>query len=169
MVGEWSQKVKECVLHFVISQAGSTSSTSSTCARASRAAVTCKRLVQPAVVHHWISSTQYCSWWGSHSYQHLQALMPVTLWGCYSVGFCPLQKYFKRSFSVGWWGVWMWSWCLPDPQCVFAFTGCGSDLLSFCVHAKTRGNCSSVVSSKILVPHCRSVMFHGCGKGLHHV
>lgn len=27
MVGEWSQKVKECVQHFVISQAGSTSST----------------------------------------------------------------------------------------------------------------------------------------------
>lgn len=57
-------------------------SLSSTCSRASHAAVTCRWFAQPAVVHHWVSSTQYGSWWGSHSYQHLQTFIPVTPWGC---------------------------------------------------------------------------------------
>lgn len=71
------------------------SSTSSTCARASHAAVTCRWLAQPAIVHHWVSSTQYGSWWGSHLYQHLQALIPVTLWGCF-LFFVPLRSILRE-------------------------------------------------------------------------
>lgn len=142
---------------------------SSTCARASHAAVTCRQLAQPAVVQNWVSSTQYGSWQGSHSYQHLQALIPLTPWGYFLV-FVPFRSILREDTQ---WdgGVQMWSWCPPGPQFVLAFIGCGSDLPNFCARANTTGNCSRVVSSKILVPHCTTmcVTFHGCGKGLHHV
>lgn len=165
MVGEWSQKVKEHVLHFFADRKYILN-LSSTCARASRAAVT-SRLAQPAVVHHWVSSTQHGSWQGSHLHHRLQALIPVTPWGHFLV-FVLFRSILRE---VAWWdgGVWMWSLCSPVPRCVLAFTGCGSDLPNFCACAKTMGDCSRVVSSKILVPHHRSVTFPGCGKGLHPV
>lgn len=51
---------------------------SSTCARASHAAVTCRQLAQPAVVQNWVSSTQYGSWQGSH----WQGTSTCRLWSC---------------------------------------------------------------------------------------
>lgn len=66
---------------------------SSTCARASHGVVTCRQLPQPAVVHHWLSSAQYGSF--------IPDFDPSYSMGLFS-GFCPLQKYFKRSYLMGW-------------------------------------------------------------------
>lgn len=140
---------------------------SSTHVRAFRAAVTSRQLTQPAVVHHRASSTQCGSWQVSHSYQRPQALAPNTLWGCFLVCF-PLQKYFLKSYSVG-------GGCL-DVELLYprfsgcpSISGCGSDPPNFCACAKTEGDCSRVVSSKILVSHRRSMTFHNHREGLRHM
>lgn len=80
-------------------------------------------------------------------------------WFCF-----PLREYFKRDYFVEG-ECWDVEWMSPR------ISGCSSTCVSpsSCACAKTKGSCSTVVSSKITITHHSTVALHNHSEGWHHM